>query len=97
VLVLGRPEPAAHHDGGAAGVARRTLAMLAARQLAGDLAQAPPRVTVLAPPPADLPSPGALVAYGLAEGRRLLAGGLDGLPDLHGRGGHVEVPDPEGG
>jgi NTE family protein len=94
VLVLGGPAAATRHDGGAGGVALRALSLLATRQLAGDLADAPPRVTLLAPRPADLPRP-ALVAYGLAEGRRLLAGGLDGLPDLHRRGRHVDVPDAE--
>jgi NTE family protein len=97
VLVLGRPQPGGWHDGGAAGVAVRALAMLAGRQLALDLAQAPSRVTVVGPPPADFSDPAALVDYGVAAGRRLLAGALDGLPDLHGRGGHVEMADAEPG
>jgi NTE family protein len=72
VLALGLPEPAGEHDGGAAGVARRTLALLATRQLQSDLAHATSRVTVLAPPPVDFTHPAELVEYGLAEGRRLL-------------------------
>lgn len=72
VLVLGLPDRSAAHDGGPAGVARSALALLAARQLQRDLARAPSRVTVLAPPPVDCAHPAELVAYGLAEGRKLL-------------------------
>jgi NTE family protein len=72
VLALCVPQPAGAHDGGPAGVARSTLALLAARQLRRDVARAPSRVTVLAPPPVDLAHPAELVEYGLAEGRKLL-------------------------
>jgi hypothetical protein len=78
VLVLGRPEAgvAQPEAGGVAGVAVRTVSMLASRQLTSDLARSPGRVTVLAPPPvdpADFSHAGELVEYGLAEGRRLFA------------------------
>ena len=76
VLALGLPELAGGHDGGPAGVARRTLALLAARQLRRDLAHAPSRITVLTPPPVDLADPAELVEYGLEEGRKLLCAGL---------------------
>jgi hypothetical protein len=72
VLALGLLQPAGAHDGGPAGVARSTLALLAARQLQRDLAHAPPRATVLSLPPVDFAHPAELVEHGLAEGRKLL-------------------------
>lgn len=74
VLALAVPEPPGGHDGGPAGVARRTLALLAARQLHSDRALAPSRVTVLVQsPPEDVADPAALVRRGVAEGRELLS------------------------
>jgi NTE family protein len=75
VLVLGRPGADAASAGGVAGVAVRTLSVVAGRQLALDLARrAPgPPVSVVAPPagdPANFTRLDRLVAYGVEEGRR---------------------------